>query len=113
MEVKKVLIIENIWQSIHAISKKAQIDMEAFTKDVISFCQAAQININPEEELKPRMKPKRRRIKLGDIFEIPLPDGTNAYGRLHKDTTLAIYNIRCKDVSELPEEENYESYIGV
>ena len=69
-----------------------------------------ELNINPEEVLKPRMKPKRRRIKLGDIFEIPLPDGTNAYGRLHKDTTLAIYNIRCKDVSELPEEENYESY---
>ena len=72
-----------------------------------------ELNINPEEILKPRMKPKRRRIKLGDIFEIPLPDGTNAYGRLHKDTTLAIYNTRCKDVSELPEEEIYESYIGV
>ena len=30
-----------------------------------------ELNINPEEVLKPRMKPKRRRIKLGDIFEIP------------------------------------------
>ena len=45
MEVKKVLIIENIWQSVHAISKKAQIDMKAFTKDVISFCQAVCLEI--------------------------------------------------------------------
>ena len=59
------------------------------------------------------MKPKRRRIKLGDIFEIPLPDGTNAYGHLHKDTTLAIYTARCKDVSELPEDNTYEFYVGV
>jgi len=56
IEVKKVLIIENIWQSVHAISKRAKIDMGAFTKDVISFCQAAQININPEEEAWPPPK---------------------------------------------------------
>ena len=113
IEVKKVLMIENIWQSVHAISKEAQIDMEAFTGDVISFCQAAQIRINPEEILQPKMKPKRRRIKLGDIYEIPLPNGTNAYGRLHKECTLAIYKARCTNVTELPETEDYQFFVGV
>lgn len=65
------------------------------------------------EFLNKQSKPRKRRLKLGDIYEIPLPDGTNAYGRLHKDTTLAIYSIRCSSVSELPEEEIYESYIAV
>ncbi len=34
---------------------------------------------------------RRRRLKLGDIYEIPLPNGQNAYGRLYKECTLAIY----------------------
>ena len=31
------------------------------------------------------MSNRKRRLRLGDIYEIPLPDGTNAYGRLYKD----------------------------
>ena len=32
-----------------------------------------------------------KKLKLGDIYEIPLPNGKNAYGRLFKEYTLAIY----------------------
>lgn len=58
-------------------------------------------------------KLKKRRLKLGDIYEIPLPDGKKAYGRLYKECTLAIYKGRFNEVSALPEEELYESYIAV
>lgn len=56
---------------------------------------------------------KQRRLKLGDIYEIPLPNGTNAYGRLYKECTLAIYKIRCNSISELPEKEEYQFFVGV
>lgn len=58
-------------------------------------------------------KIRKRRLKLGDIYEIQLPNGMNAYGRLFKECTLAIYDIRCKDVSELPETEMYQCYVAV
>ena len=65
------------------------------------------------ESLESLSKQRKRRLRLGDIYEIPLPDGTNAYGRLHKECTLAIYEVRCNNVSELPEEEHYSCYIAV
>lgn len=58
-------------------------------------------------------KPRKRRLKLGDIYEIPLPNGTNAYGRLYKECTLAIYKTRCDDVKELPKTEDYQNYLAV
>lgn len=65
------------------------------------------------EYLNNQSKPRKRRLKLGDIYEISLPDGRNAYGRLYKEYTLAIYDTRCNDVSELPEDNTYEFYVGV
>ena len=59
------------------------------------------------------MSNRKRRLKLGDIYEIPLPDGTNAYGRLYKECTLAIYAVRCNDVSELPYNEEYQYFVAV
>ena len=56
-----------------------------------------------QRSLEKLSKPRKRRLKLGDIYEIPLPNGTNAYGRLYKECTLAIYKTRCDDVTELPE----------
>lgn len=58
-------------------------------------------------------KTKKPRLKLGNIYEISLPNGKNAYGRLLKECTLAIYDIRCNSVSELPETEAYECYVCV
>ena len=53
------------------------------------------------------------RIKIGNIYEIPLPDGTNAYGRLYKEYTLAIYNTRSHSYDKLPDTEDYQFFVGV
>ncbi len=53
------------------------------------------------------------RIKIGNVYEIPLPDGTNAYGRLYKEYTLAIYSTRAYSYNELPNTEEYQCFIGV
>ncbi len=54
-----------------------------------------------------------RRLKLGDIYEIPLPNGKKVFARLFKEYTLAIYRGFYDDISELPKEESYFRYIGV
>lgn len=53
------------------------------------------------------------RIKIGNIYEIPLPNGLNAYGRLFKEFTLAIYNTRAKHYDDIPDSEDYQCFIGV
>ncbi len=35
---------------------------------------------------------KRIKVKLGDVFQINLPNGKYAYGRVYKDATVGIYN---------------------
>ena len=37
----------------------------------------------------------RKRAKIGNIYEIPLPNGKKAFGRLYKEGTLAIYEKIC------------------
>lgn len=59
------------------------------------------------------MSNKRRRLRLGDIYEIPLPDGTNAYGRLYKEYVLAIYKERGKSIAEISEHGQYDFFVGV
>lgn len=66
-----------------------------------------------KESLEVLNKIKKKKLKLGDIYEIELPNGKKAYGRLFKEYTLAIYDKLCNDVSELPEENNYRFFVGV
>ena len=56
---------------------------------------------------------RKRRLKLGDIYEIPLPNGKNAYGRLFKECTLAIYKKIYSTIAELPDEEEYQFFVSV
>lgn len=56
---------------------------------------------------------RKRRLKLGDIYKISLPDGKMAFGRLFKEFTLAIYSGIYQDVSELPNDEEYSFFVGV
>lgn len=56
---------------------------------------------------------RRHKLRLGDIYEIPLPNGKKAYGRLYKEYTLAIYNKICLSYEELPEQEEYQFFVGV
>lgn len=58
-------------------------------------------------------KQRKKRLKLGYIYQISLPNGENAYGRLFKECTLAIYKGRYLDVKQLPDDENYECFISV
>lgn len=58
-------------------------------------------------------KERKRRLKLGDIYEISLPNGKKAYGRLFKEYTLAIYREICSDFDKLPEKEEYQFFVGV
>ena len=34
----------------------------------------------------------RPKVKVGDVFQIPLPDGRFAYGRVYKDASVGIYS---------------------
>lgn len=40
---KKKLIVENILKSVKAIAKRAKLDVEAFNKDMMLFCNKANI----------------------------------------------------------------------
>lgn len=55
----------------------------------------------------------KKRLNLGDIFEIPLPSGKNAYGRLYKEGILGIYQGRYSDISELSEDISYDFFVCV
>lgn len=58
-------------------------------------------------------KKKRIRSKLGDVHQIPLPDGTYAYERLFKEGTLTIYKERSEDANTLPQKEEYSFFVAV
>lgn len=36
---------------------------------------------------------RKKRVKLGDVYAIPLPNGMYAFGRVMRDAGIAIYNI--------------------
>jgi hypothetical protein len=48
------------------------------------------------------MKRKNKiKVKIGDVFEIPLPNGKYAYGRVYDDAGVGIYN-EVSDVAKTP-----------
>ena len=55
----------------------------------------------------------KRRLRLGDIYEISLSDGKKAYGRLFKECTLALYKGSYHSFSELPGDAEYDRFICV
>lgn len=55
----------------------------------------------------------KKRLKLGDIYEIGLPNGKKAYARLFKEYTLAIYKGFYNHISELLDGAEYFRFIGV
>lgn len=57
--------------------------------------------------------PRGKKLKLGDIYEIELPNEKKAYARLFEEYTLALYNGVYDDYTEVPLEESYFRYIGV
>lgn len=47
-------------------------------------------------------KAKKIKFKLGDVFEIPLPNGKFAYGRVYDDAGVGIYKRISKTLSNPP-----------
>ena len=54
-----------------------------------------------------------KRIRLGNIYAIPLPDGRFAFGRRLKDACIAIYKHLGESVENVPEEGDYLFVVGV
>jgi len=55
----------------------------------------------------------RKKIKVGDIYQIPLTDKKYAYGRIFKDACIAIYKELSSKPNEVPANENYQFTIGI
>lgn len=49
-----------------------------------------------------------RRRKIGDVYAIPLPDGTYAFGRVLLGSSVAFYKHRGQNTNDLPPTEDYE-----
>ena len=58
-------------------------------------------------------KKRRKRIKLGDIYAIPLTDGKYAFGRVFKETSIAIYKYIGDSEFDTPNSEEYLFTVGV
>jgi len=56
---------------------------------------------------------KRRRIRLGDIYAIPLPNGKFGNGRIFNDAGIAIYRYIGDSREDLPKSEDYQFIVGV
>ena len=56
---------------------------------------------------------KRRRLKLGDVYAIPLPNGKYGFGRTFKDAGIGIYKHIGDTKEDLPETEEYQFIVGV
>lgn len=56
---------------------------------------------------------KRKRIKLGDVYAIPLPSGKFAFGRRFLDASIAIYRHIGKNIDDIPKTEEYQFIVGV
>jgi len=48
-----------------------------------------------------------RRRKIGDVYAIPLPDGTYAFGRVLLGSSEAFYKHRGQNTNDLPPTEDY------
>ncbi|WP_222928522.1 Imm26 family immunity protein [Sutcliffiella horikoshii] len=56
---------------------------------------------------------KRKRIKIGDVYAIPLPNGKYAFGRIFKDAGIGIYKYIGESIEDISKEEEYQFIVGV
>ncbi|MBT2740712.1 Imm26 family immunity protein [Bacillus sp. ISL-77] len=56
---------------------------------------------------------KRKRIKIGDVYAIPLPNGKYAFGRIFKDAGIGIYKYIGESIEDIPKVEEYQFIVGV
>jgi len=56
---------------------------------------------------------KRKRLKIGDVYAIPLPNGKYAFGRKFKDAGIGIYRHIGDTITDVPQFEKYQFIFGV
>jgi hypothetical protein len=56
---------------------------------------------------------KRTRIKIGDVYAIPLPNGKYAFGRVFKDAGIGIYRYIGENIKDIPKDEEYKFIVGI
>ncbi|MDP4147334.1 MAG: Imm26 family immunity protein [Bacillota bacterium] len=56
---------------------------------------------------------RRRQLKLGDVYAIPLANGKYAYGRSFKDACIAIYKHIGDNIYDIPKTEEYQFTVGI
>ncbi len=50
---------------------------------------------------------KSRRLKIGDVYVIPLPNKKYAFGKVFKDAGFGIYEHIGDSIEDLPEKKNF------
>jgi hypothetical protein len=60
-----------------------------------------------------KAKRKRIRPKAGDIFQIPLPDGRFAYGKVFRDASVGVYQKIFDSPTEPPIEAPFAFIVGL
>lgn len=60
-----------------------------------------------------KSKRKRIRPKVGDIFQIPLPDGRFAYGKVFWDASVGIYRKVFDEPTEPPIRSRFAFIVGL
>ncbi|MCB2362509.1 Imm26 family immunity protein [Clostridium estertheticum] len=58
-------------------------------------------------------KKRSKRIRLGDVYAIPLPDGRYAFGRLFKENSIAVYRHSGINLDDISKEEDYRFVVAV
>lgn len=54
-----------------------------------------------------------KRVKVGNLYGISLPNGKFAFGRIMRDAGIAIYNHIGNDITDLPINEQYQFIVGI
>lgn len=56
---------------------------------------------------------RRRRLKIGDVYAIPLPNEKYAFGKVFKDAGFGIYGHIGDSIDDLPDKEDFLFNVGV
>jgi hypothetical protein len=59
------------------------------------------------------MKKNRKRLKLGDVYAILLPNSKYAFGRTFFDASIGIYKHIGEKIDDLPKTEDYQFIVGI
>lgn len=57
-------------------------------------------------------KEKKKRVKIGDVLAIPLPNGKYAFGRIFKNSYVAYYKKIGENINDIPTTEDYQFIVA-